>query len=265
MRLGLAVLFLTCAAAPALAYTQDTNPKGVPIAMPAGECEVVLATLPIGSSFDRPTLERAVDEAIAAWSAVSGLPVRLRRVATPTAGRPVITISDSDVVWAAAERYLALTTVSSHEHSGVIVSAVIDLDDVHHRFADVETDGGLPSDAPRHDLASVITHELGHTLGLGHSTDPAAVMYPDIAAEETRARTLSEDDRAGIVAIYRGLAEVPADAPADSQPAAASSQAPTQTGSSGNGCSMAPPPSPMRVPPILVLFLLAVVVVRARA
>jgi hypothetical protein len=49
------------------------------------------------------------------------------------------------------------------------------------------------------DFASVVLHELGHALGLGHSNDPFAVMY---AYYMGRRRSLSQDDIAGIQSIY---------------------------------------------------------------
>jgi len=51
------------------------------------------------------------------------------------------------------------------------------------------------------DFASVVLHEIGHSLGLGHSEDPSSVMYPFFAPELVK-RTLSADDIAGIQAIY---------------------------------------------------------------
>lgn len=55
------------------------------------------------------------------------------------------------------------------------------------------------------DLFSVVLHELGHALGLGHSSDPSAVMY---FTYQGGRRSLSADDIAGIRAIY-GMPEVP--------------------------------------------------------
>jgi hypothetical protein len=49
--------------------------------------------------------------------------------------------------------------------------------------------------------AEVFTHELGHTLGLGHSLDPQAVMFARIHNDGRGAR-LSDDDRAGINVLY---------------------------------------------------------------
>lgn len=52
---------------------------------------------------------------------------------------------------------------------------------------------------PDFDAFTVMLHELGHALGLGHSADPNSVMAPAYAGAR---RTLSADDIAGIQAIY---------------------------------------------------------------
>jgi hypothetical protein len=52
------------------------------------------------------------------------------------------------------------------------------------------------------DLLSTLTHELGHAVGLSHSTVPDAVMLDDARRGELVARTLSEDDRVAICTLY---------------------------------------------------------------
>ncbi|KAJ9135234.1 hypothetical protein P3X46_032442 [Hevea brasiliensis] len=51
------------------------------------------------------------------------------------------------------------------------------------------------------DYESVALHEIGHLLGLAHSQDPNAVMYPTIAPGAIK-RDLALDDVKGIQALY---------------------------------------------------------------
>lgn len=50
-----------------------------------------------------------------------------------------------------------------------------------------------------YDIETVMLHENGHGLGLGHSSDPAAVMYPSYQGV---LRTLQADDIAGVSSLY---------------------------------------------------------------
>ncbi|KAL6620550.1 hypothetical protein ACP70R_035689 [Stipagrostis hirtigluma subsp. patula] len=51
------------------------------------------------------------------------------------------------------------------------------------------------------DLESVATHEIGHVLGLGHSSSAKAVMYPSIGAGERKVE-LADDDVEGVQLLY---------------------------------------------------------------
>ncbi len=73
--------------------------------------------------------------------------------------------------------------------------------------SDISGDGAFT-----YDFLTVILHEAGHALGLGHSLDPNAVMMP-YADRGGALRTLSADDIAGIQEIYGPGDDIPDDVP----------------------------------------------------
>jgi hypothetical protein len=52
------------------------------------------------------------------------------------------------------------------------------------------------------DLDSLLTHEAGHLLGLGHTRDETATMFPGYVPGSIELRSLAADDVAGICEIY---------------------------------------------------------------
>ena len=65
------------------------------------------------------------------------------------------------------------------------------------------------SDSDNVDLLTVAAHEIGHTLGLAHSSDPSALMYPSYSGPH---RSLGADDIEGVQSLY-GVASAPPQAP----------------------------------------------------
>jgi hypothetical protein len=51
-------------------------------------------------------------------------------------------------------------------------------------------------------IESTIAHEIGHGLGLAHSTDPSATMFPTTPVCNLGPATLATDDENGIKALY---------------------------------------------------------------
>ena len=53
-----------------------------------------------------------------------------------------------------------------------------------------------------YNLFLVAAHEFGHSLGLSHSTDPGALMYPVYSYTDPSTFSLPRDDVNGIQHIY---------------------------------------------------------------
>ncbi len=90
---------------------------------------------------------------------------------------------------------LAKTTVSFDMSTGEILDADIEINSAYNAF----TIGDTNVD---YDLQSVLTHEIGHFIGLDHSLDPDATMNASYAEGDTSLRTLAPDDVAAACAAY---------------------------------------------------------------
>lgn len=91
----------------------------------------------------------------------------------------------------------AVTTVVYSTETGVIVDADIDLNG--HDFFWTSTDDATKSAT---DIQNILTHEIGHLLGLTHSSNQGATMYESTHQSELEKRTLHADDQLGVCTIY---------------------------------------------------------------
>lgn len=94
----------------------------------------------------------------------------------------------------------AVTTVWHRRSTGEILDVDVEVNERRGPYG-ICPEGGC-SDMRTVDLENVLTHELGHYLGLAHSTEPDATMYASAIAGETIKRDLSADDAEGICAVY---------------------------------------------------------------
>jgi hypothetical protein len=120
---------------------------------------------------------------------------------------------------------LAKTTVTFDPDTGEILDADIELNYAYNELT-------VGDDEVVYDLQSVLTHEIGHFIGLDHSSDVDATMNASYAEGDTSLRTLEADDIAAACAAY------PADRPGTCSTTPRGGFADTcTTDSSGGGCS----------------------------
>jgi len=114
----------------------------------------------------------------------------------PTSGDGVshVVFHSSDWPTSLVPRALAQTVVVV-DGKGALTDADVHVNGMDH----VYSLDGRPGTV---DLRSILTHELGHALGLGHSTVVEATMAA--AASGTRFRSLESDDEAGACTLYPG-------------------------------------------------------------
>ncbi|MBI1861980.1 MAG: matrixin family metalloprotease [Deltaproteobacteria bacterium] len=83
-------------------------------------------------------------------------------------------------------------------YAGQILDSDILLNGVDHTFS-------LGPSTSAHDVQNILTHEIGHFLGLGHETsdgDPESTMWASADFFETKKRTPKETDSQGVRANY---------------------------------------------------------------
>jgi len=95
-----------------------------------------------------------------------------------------------------AQHTLALSTVTFNAQTGEIYDVDLELP------PDVAWSTSPAPGESAIDLDSVVTHEVGHMLGLTHTAEVEAVMYAHHDPGSVAQRTLHADDAAGICAVY---------------------------------------------------------------
>lgn len=240
------------ASPPAAGYVRTLTSRGNPIRWQES-CVFLVPPVETPSELLQAEVLAALQASAEAWTQVAGS--YLRFVMEPAASGKVAQFIESgknenvlvfvESGWAHDPQAAALTTLtylasSNPATDGRLVDTDVEVNVDHFSF----TTSGEPN---RHDLQNVMTHELGHVVGLDHTCDdgvvtptptdhlgnpipscktreeidrlPAAITDPTLfnyaAPEEIDKRTLEPDDQAGIVAIYPAAEDPGVCAPPD--------------------------------------------------
>jgi len=160
---------------------------------------------------DYDTAKASVERAFAAWMAVtcSDLPPSI----TVTVDGPVqcnqseynpdrgnaniVLFREDEWPYPGGQDALGVTFINFDPKSGEIWDVDIEVNAVAEPLS-------VEPAADDVDLDSLLTHEAGHLLGLAHTQDKAATMFPGYSPGSTSLRTLGYDDVSGLCEIYPG-------------------------------------------------------------
>jgi hypothetical protein len=107
----------------------------------------------------------------------------------------IILFQDTKWDYKGADNTLAKTTVTFDAETGEIFDADIEINHAYNNFT-------ISDEIVDYDLESVLTHEVGHLIGLDHTPDYAATMYAGYEPGSMEQRSLEPDDVLGACTAY---------------------------------------------------------------
>jgi MYXO-CTERM domain-containing protein len=163
------------------------------------------------------TAEALMEQAFATWAAVDcggGSPdISVQNIGPVSCAEAeynqedgnanVVIFRDGDWPYAGQGNTLALTTVTFNLDNGEIFDADLEVN------ASSEVDLTVGDVGVQYDLASILTHEAGHMLGIAHSPVVGATMTIQYVPGDLDLRSLHPDDAAAICATYPPVEEPP--------------------------------------------------------
>lgn len=107
----------------------------------------------------------------------------------------VVTFRDDDWSYRGIDNSLAKTTVTFDASTGEILDADIEVNTASNPVTAGDKD-------VRYDLQSILTHEVGHLIGLAHTQDFDATMFASYQPGTSDFRTIAEDDVRALCTVY---------------------------------------------------------------
>lgn len=236
--LAAAAVLLSLAGGEADAYVRTLTAKGHPLFWNSATVPVIAYVGEPVPPLDGEAFPRALSLAAAAWSDEPCTSLELRIIPAGEASGPAIIDGvnritfrrrrwcrePSDPPSCHGTDVLAVTHVTRDVNTGAIIDADIEINAVSVAWAELTVDAPRPG-APV-DLQSMLTHELGHLIGLDHTCtldgtgtpvdslgNPvkpcdaeafarATTMYPSVMKGSIRLRDLADDERRAVCDIY---------------------------------------------------------------
>lgn len=185
---------------PTSCISYATNKLGTADLDPAETRDVIRKTFQVWSDVDCP------DGSVAAMTFQEREPVSCKKSEYNKTGPNVnvVLFQDSNWRYRGVDGTLAKTSVTYNDETGEILDADIEVNTANNTVTITDDPAKV-----EYDLQAILTHEVGHFIGVAHSPDPAAVMFASYSPGSTTQRQLHPDDIAAVCAIYpadRGVA-----------------------------------------------------------
>jgi len=157
---------------------------------------------------DESQIEPILSNSITKWENEAGKNILGKGTATSDTLSADLTINDIDglneVYFAdiSVEGVIGLTIIWTVEYPFLPArSQIFEWDQV---YDDVDFDWSLSGEAGKMDFENIATHELGHSVGMGHPEDSCneETMYAFAGVGETNKRDLHDGDKFGVQQLY---------------------------------------------------------------
>lgn len=109
----------------------------------------------------------------------------------------VVLFQDDNWKYRGIDGTLAKTSVTYNDDTGEIYDADIEVNTANNTVTITDDPAKI-----QYDLQAILTHEVGHFIGVAHSPDPSAVMFASYSPGSTSQRKLHPDDVDAVCGIY---------------------------------------------------------------
>jgi hypothetical protein len=116
----------------------------------------------------------------------------------------VVLFQDDNWKYRGIDGTLAKTSVTYNDETGEIYDADIEVNTANNTVTITDDPEKI-----QYDLQAILTHEVGHFIGVAHSPDPSAVMFASYSPGSTSQRKLHPDDVDAVCGIYPSTADLP--------------------------------------------------------